>query len=97
MAKTLIKIIRNGLIYGIVFFALSFLLGYYSFHMPLKNTLIVSVPIAVLALLVNGILYSRFTKSEKLLEAISLTSSNLMALSFKHITHLHQLNHRYLR
>lgn len=75
MAKTLSKIIRNGFVYGVVFFALSFYLGFL-FHMTMKDILLVSTPIALLALLINGITYSRFTKSEKALEAITLSSHN---------------------
>ena len=66
------RILRNGLAYGIVFFVLSFFLGYYSFRFPLNSSLLVSTPIAVGALLLNGLFYSRFAKSSKKLNNISV-------------------------
>jgi hypothetical protein len=66
------RILRNGLAYGVVFFVLSFLLGYYSFRLPLDKSLLVSTPIAVFAILLNGLFYSRFAKSSKKLNNISV-------------------------
>jgi hypothetical protein len=66
------RILRNGWAYGVVFFVLSFLLGYYSFGLPLNKSLLVSTPIGIGALLLNGLFYSRFAKSSKKLNSISI-------------------------
>jgi hypothetical protein len=52
----MVRIFRNGLIYGIVFFVLSFLIGYFTFNLSLNKTIIVSTPIAICALLINGLI-----------------------------------------
>lgn len=70
MIDKLKKIAGNGIAYGIYYFLLCHLLGFV-FNIPAKNVLKVSVPIALLTLLINGILYSRFTKREKKLRAIT--------------------------
>jgi hypothetical protein len=77
------RIFCNGLAYGIVFFVLSFLLGYFSFRMPLNKSLLVSTPIAVFALLLNGLFYSRFAKSSKKLQNISIQFYHLEKLKLE--------------
>jgi hypothetical protein len=77
------RIFRNGLAYGIVFFVLSFLLGYYSFRLPLNKSLLVSTPIALGALLLNGLFYSRFARSSKKLIGISVHLHHLENLKLE--------------
>src|SRR5450432_363429 len=79
----MMRIFRNGLIYGIVFFALSLLIGYYSFNLPLNKSIIVSTPIAICALLINGLFYSRFAKSSKKLKSISIEFLNYEILKLE--------------
>jgi hypothetical protein len=66
------RIAGIGLPYGIVFFGLSFLLGYL-FHVDTKNTFFMAAAIGTAAFLLNGMIYSRFSKPTKLLEQISVT------------------------
>ncbi|WP_269237597.1 hypothetical protein [Flavobacterium flavigenum] len=72
MMKIVIKIIGNGLFYGIAIFILCFCIGYFNGNMPLKNILGISTPIALFALIINGVMYTRFTKSIKILERITI-------------------------
>jgi hypothetical protein len=72
MKEKLQRIAGIGLPYGIVFFGLSFLLGYL-FHVDTKNTLFMAAVIGSAAFLLNGIIYSRFSKPVKLLEQISIS------------------------
>ncbi|GAB2811166.1 hypothetical protein [Ferruginibacter profundus] len=63
--------IFNGLTYGIIFFLLGFA-GYYILNFPLQKALLNAVPIGVVVFIVNGLIQSRFTKSLKALEAITI-------------------------
>lgn len=73
MNTKLKNFILNGLTYGIVFFILSFILGYYSFNFSLRKTIFCSVPIGIVALLIHGLIHSRFTKPLKTLQAITIS------------------------
>lgn len=65
-------IFGNGLYWGIIFFVVSFCIGYFNSDIPLKTILMISIPIAFLALIINGAMYSRFTKPLKTLEKIEI-------------------------
>ena len=70
------KIAGNGWVYGIYYFLLCHLLGFI-FNIPAKSVLKISIPIALGTLIMNGLIYSRFTKREKALKAISFTDDDL--------------------
>jgi hypothetical protein len=80
MKNKLTSIIGNGSPYGFLFFALSFIMGYYSADLGLRKTLIIALSISVPAVLINGILYSRFTKPVKKLEQITIELNDAEAL-----------------
>ncbi len=63
-------ILGNGFPYGLLFFGLSFLLSYYSFHLSLQSSLLLSAGIGVAALFANGLTYRRFARPLKDLENI---------------------------
>jgi hypothetical protein len=63
--------IFNGLTYGILFYALS-CIGYGILHFPLQKALLYSIPIGLVTLIVNGLIQTRFTKSVRALQAITL-------------------------
>ena len=65
-------IIGNGLPYGILFFCLSFILAYYTSNLGMQKTLAISAIMGICAMLINGMLYSRFTKPLKELEQITI-------------------------
>jgi hypothetical protein len=71
MKKRIKNIIGNGLPWGLAFFVLSFILGF-TFHLGLHKSLWVSMLTGMGALLVNGWMYSRFTKPVKALEALAV-------------------------
>ena len=71
MKKKLVSIFTNGLPWGMAFFALAFLIGYTG-NIGLHATLKISALVAIAALLANGLLHGRFSKSLKKLEAVSL-------------------------
>ena len=81
MKNKLISILGNGLPWGLAFFALASLIGHVG-NLGLHNTLKISAFVAVAALLVNGLIYTRFSKPLKKLEALSvtLTDSELLLL-----------------
>lgn len=70
--KTIIAIFRNGLYWGIAFFAVSFCIGWFNSSIPLQTILVISIPIGLLALVINGAMYSRFAKPLKFLEQIEI-------------------------
>ncbi len=71
--KTKVKnFIFNGLTYGIIFSLLDFIPSYYVFNFALKASIYTSVSIGIAAFLVNGLIQSRFTKSSKVLHAITI-------------------------
>jgi len=72
--KTITAIFQNGLYWGIAFFALSFCIGWCNSSMPLETILGISIPIGLLALVVNGAMYSRFAKPLKVLERIEINT-----------------------
>lgn len=72
MMKTVIKIIGNGLFYGIAVYILCFCIGYFISNIPLKTIIVISTPIALFALILNGVIYTRFTKPVKVLESITI-------------------------
>lgn len=76
MMKTVIKIIGNGLFYGITVYVLCFCIGYFISNMPLKTIIVISTPIALFALILNGAIYTRFTKSVKVLESITIKTED---------------------
>ncbi|MDI1256681.1 MAG: hypothetical protein PSV16_11330 [Flavobacterium sp.] len=81
MIKRILNIFGNGLPWGVAFFAISFCIGYFNSGMTLKDIFPISAAIALLALIVNGSIYSRFTKPLKILERIEIKipeNENLM-------------------
>lgn len=75
--KTVISIIGNGLFYGIAIFLLCFCIGYFNGNIPVKIIMKISIPIALFALIVNGAIYTRFTKPVKILESIVIKTENI--------------------
>ncbi|MEN2413158.1 hypothetical protein [Flavobacterium mesophilum] len=75
MIDKLKKIAGNGIAYGIYYFLLCHLLGFIC-SIPAKSVLKVSIPIALITLLINGLIYSRFTKREKKLRAITFKADD---------------------
>lgn len=75
MKNKIKSIVGNGLPYGITFFGLSFMIGYF-FHVDLQQTLEMSVFLGIAALLINGFIYSRFSKPIKSLNEISVSLNN---------------------
>ncbi len=81
--KTQLKnFIFNGLTYGIIFSVLGFIGSYYTFNLPFKNAVLNSLPIGILAFVANGLLQSRFTKSSKALNAITISLEDSESLNF---------------
>lgn len=74
MVKTIIKILGNGFLYGIYTLIICFCLGYFVANMPLKNIFEISVPLALCSTILNGSIYTRFTKSKKKLERIVINT-----------------------
>lgn len=74
--------IFNGLTYGVIFFLLSFIC-YYAFNFPLKKAALYSVPIGLFALIINGLIQSRFTKSSKTLKAIIISLEDFETLKIE--------------
>ena len=56
----------------LLFLVLSFCIGWCNSSMPLQTILVISIPIGLLALVVNGAMYSRFAKPLKVLERIEI-------------------------
>lgn len=75
MRETIAKIISNGFLYGVYTVFLCFCIGY--FIMPLKTVLMFSIPIALCSMILNGAIYTRFTKSAKILEKIKINTEDL--------------------
>jgi len=73
-----IKVFRNGLIYGIGLFILSYV--FYSNVYPLKQALLISGSIGFAALVINGLLFRRYTKPTRKLDAINITLQNAETL-----------------
>ncbi|WP_426484799.1 hypothetical protein [Flavobacterium sp. 2] len=71
------RIFGNGIAYGIYYFLLCHLIGFIG-NMPAKSVLKVSIPVALITLLINGLIYSRFTKREKLLKAITFQEADVV-------------------
>ena len=76
MIKTVIKIIGNGFFYGIAIFLLCFCIGYFNGNIPVKTIVKISTPIALFALILNGAIYTRFTKPLKMLDSIVIKTEN---------------------
>ncbi|MDR6763461.1 hypothetical protein J2Y38_003682 [Flavobacterium sp. 2755] len=74
MKETIVKIISNGFLYGVYTIFLCFCIGY--FIMPLKTLLIFSIPIALCSMILNGAIYTRFTKPVKVLEKIQINTED---------------------
>jgi hypothetical protein len=72
MKQKIIAIIGNGYFYGLAFFVLSLLLGYYLTSIGWQKNIGMAFIMGVSALLVNGLLYSRFSQPLKCLENISV-------------------------
>lgn len=68
----IMKVFRNGLIYGIIFFTFSYILCNL-INLPLRETLIMSGSIGFAALAINGLIHRKFTKPLKILQAINTT------------------------
>jgi hypothetical protein len=67
--KIIIKIIGNGLFYGVATFFICYCLGFY---LPTEIFLKISTPIALFSMILNGAIYTRFTKPVKVLEKITI-------------------------
>ncbi len=74
--------IFNGLTYGIVFFILSFI-SYCVFNFPVQKAALYSLPIAGVALIINGLIQSRFTKSSKTLQKITISLEDFEILKIE--------------
>ncbi len=74
MLKTILKVFGNGALYGVYAFLFCFLMGY--FVLPFNTLLSYSIPIALCAMIINGAMYSRFTKPVKVLEKIVINTNN---------------------
>ena len=72
MSATPRSILGNGLPYGIGFFALSFLIGHYSFGLPLPRSVPVSALIGAAAWLANGLLYKRINAPRRQLDSLTI-------------------------
>lgn len=72
MKQKIIAIIGNGYFYGLAFFVLSLLLGYCLTSIGWQKNISIAFIMGISALLVNGLLYSRFSKPLKSLENISV-------------------------
>lgn len=72
MKNRLISIVSNGLPWGLVFFAVAFAVGYYGYNMPAKQIGWEAAAAGLCGLLINGITYSRSTKSHKQLTTITI-------------------------
>ena len=62
----------NGLCYGIIFFALGFILGYFVIDFSLRTAILNALPMGLLAFVVNGLIQSRFLKSSSTLRSITI-------------------------
>jgi hypothetical protein len=78
MINKLKKVFGNGIAYGIYYFLLCHLIGFMA-NIPAKSVLKVSIPTALFTLLMNGIIYSRFTKRAKVLEAVTFSEDDTAA------------------
>ncbi|WP_291150792.1 hypothetical protein [Flavobacterium sp. UBA7680] len=76
MKETIVKIISNGFLYGVYAFLLCFCLGIIIAHLPLGLFLEISIPIALCSMILNGAIYTRFTKSVKVLEKIQINTED---------------------
>ena len=47
-------------------------MGHFIINLPIKDNLLISILIGISALIINGAIYSRFTKSTKILEVIKI-------------------------
>ena len=76
------SVLGNGLPWGVVFFALSFGLSYFISQATLSDKLWMSAGIGICALLINGLIYRRFSKRIETLKEISvnLTDKELVLL-----------------
>jgi len=79
MKNKLISIVGNGLPWGLAFFALGCVIGFGG-NLGQNITVKIATLVAVAALLANGLLYGRFAKSLKKLEALSVTLSGSESL-----------------
>lgn len=88
--------IFNGLTYGIIFFVLSFIVGYVSFHLSIKDALLISTLMGVITLVLNGFVQGRFTRSSKTLNAITCLLNDdedlVMAAPANHIVDDHLIS-----
>jgi hypothetical protein len=71
MKNKIKSILGNGLPWGMASFALAFITGY-AFKIGLHNNIQISTLVAIIGLLLNGLVYSRFSKSPEQLEGISI-------------------------
>lgn len=75
MIDMLKKIGGNGIAYGIYYFLICHLIGFAG-GMEAKSVLKVSVPISLFGMIANGLMYSRFTKRNKILEQINFDTED---------------------
>ncbi|MDI3321199.1 hypothetical protein [Pinibacter soli] len=67
-----IKILRNGISYGVAMFVLAYIFGTY-YHFSSQDTLLASSFMSIAALLANGLIHRKYTKPVKVLQAINIT------------------------
>jgi len=82
MKDKLISIAGNGLPWGLGFFCLAFGVGRFLFNLPTEQSVKIALVICVCTWVFNGFIYSRFTRSFKQLQSISLeiTSPEVLML-----------------
>ena len=83
MKDRVISIVGNGLPWGLSFFSVAFLLGYFGSNaVATENALKMALAIGACAWIFNGLIYSRFTRPFKQLKDISveITSPEIVVL-----------------
>lgn len=67
-----IKTLRNGIVYGAILFILVLIVGSV-YNISSQQTLTTGAILGIAALLANGLIHRKFTKSTKVLQAIEIT------------------------
>jgi hypothetical protein len=75
MKNKIKSIVGNGLPWGITFFGLSFLLSQFLINIPVQQHIPIDILVGFASMLINGAMYSRFSKSLKNLQRISIDIS----------------------
>lgn len=75
--------ICNGVVWGLIFFILCFIISYYSFNGKLKDSLFISISTGIITGIINGLIQSRFTKSYKRLSALTFSPQHFERLKIE--------------